>query len=173
MITPEHFFVNEMASPLGTLTIIATERGVCQIHFAALHELNGQSKLLKTGVREEWERCESRTSAVCEQLQAYFNGTRKSFDVDIDLVGTPFQKKVWRALMDINYGETRSYKEIAKQIGAPKAVRAIGGANNRNPLPIIVPCHRVIGSNGAMVGYGGGLNKKELLLHLEGALTIS
>jgi O-6-methylguanine DNA methyltransferase len=101
------------------------------------------------------------------QLQAYFAGELKSFDVPLEIAGTDFQKRVWNALRTIPYGQTRSYSEIAAQIGAPRAVRAVGAANGRNPIPIIVPCHRVIGASGSLVGFGGGLAWKRLLLDLE------
>jgi methylated-DNA-[protein]-cysteine S-methyltransferase len=101
------------------------------------------------------------------QLQAYFAGELKSFDVPLEIAGTDFQKRVWSALRTIPYGQTRSYSEIAAQIGAPRAVRAVGAANGRNPIPIIVPCHRVIGASGSLVGFGGGLEWKRLLLDLE------
>jgi len=101
------------------------------------------------------------------QLRLYFAGELAVFDLPLEIIGTPFQKKVWQALRTIPYGETRSYSEIAAQIGAPKAVRAVGAANGRNPIPIVVPCHRVIGSNGSLVGFGGGLPWKRLLLELE------
>jgi methylated-DNA-[protein]-cysteine S-methyltransferase len=101
------------------------------------------------------------------QLQAYFEGELKSFDVPLEIAGTDFQKRVWSALRTIPYGQTRSYSEIAAQIGAPQAVRAVGAANGRNPIPIIVPCHRVIGASGSLVGFGGGLEWKRLLLDLE------
>ena len=101
------------------------------------------------------------------QLSEYLKGERKAFDLPLRPRGTDFQKQVWRALCDIPYGETRTYKQIAEAIGNPKAVRAVGMANNRNPITIIVPCHRVIGANGKLVGYGGGLEMKEFLLRLE------
>jgi len=101
------------------------------------------------------------------QLQAYFEGELKSFDVPLEIVGTDFQKRVWKALRTIPYGQTRSYSQIAAQIGSPQAVRAVGAANGRNPIPIIVPCHRVIGASGSLVGFGGGLDWKRLLLNLE------
>lgn len=101
------------------------------------------------------------------QLEEYFLGKRKKFDIPIILRGTEFQKKVWSSLCNISYGETRSYKEIAEDIGNPKASRAIGMANNRNPIPIIVPCHRVIGTNGELIGYSGGIDIKNKLLELE------
>jgi O-6-methylguanine DNA methyltransferase len=108
-----------------------------------------------------------------EQLDEYFAGERREFTLPLDVYGTPFQKLVWNQLRQIPYGETKSYKDIALAINAAKAVRAIGGANNKNPLSIFVPCHRVIGSNGALVGYGGGLDIKEHLLQLEGVLERS
>lgn len=102
-----------------------------------------------------------------KQLDEYFDGKRKSFDLPLEPKGTEFQKKVWNALKEIPFGETRSYGEIAKIIGNEKAARAIGMANNKNPIAIIVPCHRVIGANGKLVGYAGGLDIKERLLKLE------
>lgn len=103
-----------------------------------------------------------------KQLSAYFKGERQSFDLPLKFHGTDFQEKVWKVLQTIPYGQTRSYKQVAEAIGNEKASRAVGGANNKNPLPILVPCHRVVGSNGAMVGYGLGLPVKKQLLALEG-----
>lgn len=105
--------------------------------------------------------------ACFRQLKEYFEGKRKEFNVPIEAKGTEFQNKVWKALLDIPYGETRSYKDIAIAIGNEKACRAIGMANNKNPISIIIPCHRVVGSNGKLIGYGGGLDKKEKLLNIE------
>lgn len=107
------------------------------------------------------------TDTVYTQLCEYFEGKRKLFNFAYTLVGTDFQKKVWQALVTIPYGETRTYKDIAKQIGNEKASRAVGLANNKNPITIAVPCHRVIGSNGRLVGYAGGLEMKKALLSLE------
>lgn len=104
---------------------------------------------------------------VVEQLNAYFAGTLTEFDVDLELAGTEFQRKVWAALRTIPYGQTRSYGEIAEQIGSPGASRAVGLANGRNPIAIIVPCHRVIGAAGSMTGYGGGIDRKKMLIALE------
>lgn len=101
------------------------------------------------------------------QLKEYFQGTRREFTIPIEAEGSEFQKKVWKALLDIPYGQTRTYKEIAIAIGNEKACRAVGMANNRNPISIIIPCHRVIGANGKLVGYGGGLDIKEKLLNIE------
>ncbi len=102
-----------------------------------------------------------------QQLAEYFAGERKQFDVPLALRGTPFQLEVWRALQRIPYGETRTYADIARAIGRPTATRAVGGANGANPIPIIIPCHRVIGSNGGLTGFGGGIDVKRRLLDLE------
>jgi len=104
---------------------------------------------------------------VKQQLEQYFAGQRQQFNLPLDFQGTDFQQQVWQALLTIPYGETRSYKDIALQIGNEKAVRAVGAANGRNPISIIAPCHRVIGSGGALVGFAGGLDKKQILLSLE------
>jgi len=161
-----------MDSPVGPLTLAMTAKGVCSIEF-------GKGEQTLVGIKvwaEQWgrsvkiERNDRACAPAMEQLKEYFERKRQQFDVPVDLYGTPFQKAVWRQLQAIPYGQVRSYKEIAKAIGAPKAVRAVGGANNKNPVPIIVPCHRVIGSNGSLVGYGGGLHIKEKLLALEGYL---
>ena len=101
------------------------------------------------------------------QLEEYLSGKRTEFDIEIEMIGTEFQKKVWKELLNIPYGETRSYKDIAIAIGNEKACRAVGNANNKNPIAIIVPCHRVVGSDGSMTGYAGGLNIKEKLLKIE------
>ena len=102
-----------------------------------------------------------------EQLTAYFDGALTDFDIELELQGTEFQRRVWKALLTIPYGETRSYGEIADQIGAPGSARAVGWANGHNPIAIVVPCHRVIGASGSLTGYGGGLDRKRTLLELE------
>lgn len=172
MSTQSMVFFDEMESPIGPLTILATEIGVCSIFFGWMETILPAVKawLKKNGLKAELLRSKEKLEPVITQLKEYFAGKRFTFDIPLHLFGTAFQKKVWNALLTIKYGTTVSYKDIAMQIGAPKAVRAVGGANNQNPIPIIIPCHRVIGSNGAMVGYGGGLEKKECLLQLEGAI---
>jgi methylated-DNA-[protein]-cysteine S-methyltransferase len=126
--------------------------------------------------REAEGRRNDRNAVVLEtarQLRAYFDGELKDFQLVLDFEGTQFQKSVWHELEKIPYGRTRSYRELACDIGAPKAIRAVGAANGANPIPIVVPCHRVIGSNGKLVGYGGGLELKRRLLELEGcAVTL-
>jgi methylated-DNA-[protein]-cysteine S-methyltransferase len=117
--------------------------------------------------REGWKHQPAAFPKAAEQLDAYFAGDLTTFDLDLDMVGTAFQRRVWEALMTIPYGETRSYGEIARQINAPGAFRAVGLANGHNPVGIIVPCHRVIGSNGSLTGYGGGIERKRMLLGME------
>lgn len=117
--------------------------------------------------RDGWEADDDAFADVVTQLDAYFAGDLLEFDLDLDLVGTTFQRTVWTALLTIPYGETRTYGQIARQIGAPSASRAVGLANGHNPIGIIVPCHRVIGANGSLTGYGGGLSKKRQLLEME------
>lgn len=140
-------------SPIGYIRIEAEDNHIIALDFV---ENIGEEKISEIIVQ-----CK-------KQLEDYFLGKRKKFDLDIKfLKGTEFQIKVWEALRSIPYGKTVSYKWIAEKIGNPKAVRAVGGANNKNPIAIIVPCHRVIGSNGKMVGYAGGIEKKEYLLKIE------
>ena len=117
--------------------------------------------------RDGWQNDDTAFPDAVEQLAEYFAGKRTDFDLDLDMVGTAFQRRVWSALQNIPYGQTCSYGEIAHQIGSPKASRAVGMANGHNPISIIVPCHRVIGANGSLTGYGGGLERKRTLLELE------
>lgn len=117
--------------------------------------------------REGWEPDPKAFPDAVEQLSAYFAGDLTTFDLQLDLVGTAFQRRVWEALLTIPYGQTRSYGEIARQIDAPGASRAVGLANGHNPISIVVPCHRVIGSNGSLTGYGGGIERKKILLGME------
>jgi len=114
-----------------------------------------------------WERDDDAFALVREQLEAYFDGERRHFDVPLAMHGSPFQHRVWAALREIPYGETTSYGELADLIGSPGAARAVGLANGRNPVAVIVPCHRVIGANGSLTGFGGGMGRKRLLLDLE------
>lgn len=123
--------------------------------------------LKKTDETSDWGKNTEFTDLVYKEIMEYLNGKRKSFDIKYEINGTEFQKKVWKELTNIPYGETRTYKEIAVAVGNPKASRAVGMANNKNPIAIIVPCHRVIGSDGKLVGYAGGLDMKRALLTLE------
>lgn len=147
-----------MDSPVGPLTL-AGVRGRLR-HLRMVDQTYEPS-------RDGWELDESAFGDVVGQLQAYFAGDLIDFDLDLDLAGTDFQRRVWAALSTIPYGETRSYGVIATQIGSAGASRAVGLANGHNPIGIIVPCHRVIGANGSLTGYGGGLARKRQLLDME------
>ena len=143
-----------MNSPMGPLTVTSTEKGIASIQF-------GNS--LPKGVVAE----PSRNHETVEQLEEYFQGKRTQFELPLDIEGTPFQKAVWKELQRIPYGETRSYGEIAKAIGRPGAARAVGMANHDNPIAVVIPCHRVVGSDGSLTGYAGGLHLKAQLLSIE------
>jgi methylated-DNA-[protein]-cysteine S-methyltransferase len=152
------------ASPVGALTLVASERGLA----AVLWE-NDDPARVRLGPRAQASGHPVLDEAA-RQLNAYFAGVRQAFDLPLDVRGTDFQRQVWAALRAIPYGETRSYADLACAIGRPTATRAVGAAIGRNPLSIIVPCHRVIGSNGALTGFAGGLAAKRHLLALEGAV---
>lgn len=166
----KRIFWSEWDSPLGIITLGKSEKGLMFLEFAPSNEALCSMKqvLNKYQITPQFEKNEQVVRPITEQLKAYFSKTLKKFTIDLDLVGTPFQQKVWSALQQIPYGETRSYRELAEMINQPKAVRAVGGANNKNPVSIIIPCHRVIGADGSLVGYGGGIAKKKYLLQLEG-----
>ncbi|QJI36065.1 methylated-DNA--[protein]-cysteine S-methyltransferase [Pseudomonas sp. ADAK13] len=150
-----------MPSPVGQLTLVARDGKLTailwekerpnRVRLGALQEVNNSPVLQETK----------------RQLKEYFAGTRNRFELELDFAGTEFQKKVWQALLTIPFGETRSYSQIAAQIGNPKAVRAVGAANGRNPISIVAPCHRVIGASGGLTGFAGGLEAKQYLLALE------
>ncbi len=147
-----------MASPVGTLTLVAGKCGL-----AAILWENDRPGRVKLGAMEE--RPDHPVLVETEaQLRDYFAGTRDRFDLPLDMAGTDFQKRVWAQLLAIPFGETRTYGEIARAIGSPNAVRAVGGANGRNPISIVAPCHRVIGGNGTLTGFAGGLEAKRYLL---------
>jgi methylated-DNA-[protein]-cysteine S-methyltransferase len=145
-------------SPVGQLTLAGRDGRL--MHLRMVDQTYEPS-------HDGWEHDAVAFPDAVEQLESYFAGDRFEFDIELELIGTPFQRSVWAALLTIPYGETRSYGEIAAQIGSPGAFRAVGLANGHNPIGIIVPCHRVIGSNGSLTGYGGGLDRKRALLALE------
>ena len=151
-----------MDSPVGQLTLAGKDGRL--MHLRMVDQTYEPS-------HDGWEPDDEAFPEAVEQLEAYFAGGRTDFELELDLVGTQFQRRVWAALQTIPYGETRSYGEIARQIGAPGAFRAVGLANGHNPIGIIVPCHRVIGSNGSLTGYGGGVERKRALLELEKSRT--
>ena len=146
-------------TPIGRLRLLSDGRQLTAIEFEGQYADLGEAS----------EQTDRALAPALRQLEEYFQGRRKDFDLPLAAAGTQFQQSVWRALIAIPYGEVRSYGDIAKAIKRPRAVRAVGAANGRNPLPIVVPCHRVIGSNGALTGFAGGLQAKRTLLRLEGA----
>lgn len=159
--TDTNYFYKTMKSPVGELKLIASDKGLAailwendnprRVHIREYAKDNNHPMLLKTQ----------------KELGEYFDKKRKKFTLKLDFIGTEFQKKVWAALLTIPFGETRSYGDIAQQIGKPTAVRAVGAANGKNPISIITPCHRVIGTSGKLTGFAGGLDNKQCLLDLE------
>jgi methylated-DNA-[protein]-cysteine S-methyltransferase len=146
-------------SPIGPICLVASEKGLCGLYLdGGRHDFQMPPQSIEDPAH---------FSAIISQLDAYFAGKLRQFEIPLDLRGTPFQLQAWQALTEIPYGQNRSYGEQAKSIGKPAAVRAIGLANGRNPVSIIIPCHRVIGKNGTLTGYGGGLERKRFLLDLE------
>ena len=152
-------FYTMLASPVGELLLAGDEDALRVIGFPS-----GRGAALP---EEDWEENPAPFAEAAEQLGDYFAGKRHAFDLPLAPTGTPFQREVLAALQQIPYGETRSYGELAKAVGRPKASRAVGAANGRNPLPIVIPCHRAIGSDGSLTGFGGGLETKRFLLDLE------
>ena len=150
-------------TPIGELLLAGENNALSMIGFP--------KGSMRREPEPDWIFNEQPLANACQQLREYFDGERRVFDLPLKLSGTEFQKSVLEALLDIPYGETTSYGEIARRIGRPKAVRAVGAANGRNPIPIVVPCHRVIGSTGDLTGFGGGLDTKEALLRLEAENT--
>jgi methylated-DNA-[protein]-cysteine S-methyltransferase len=146
-------------SPIGELLLVGDG--------TALHGLAMQGGRHPVAVRPEWRRADEAFAEPHRQLDEYFAGERTAFDLTVHLDGTPFQVQVWQALRAIPYGETISYGELARRVGRPNGARAVGAANGRNPVAVVVPCHRVIGADGSLTGFGGGTERKRLLLDLE------
>lgn len=161
MFLKEHFL---MESPLGTLTLVNTD-GVLSGIYMPEHKRGPKPEALGTRAHSGFEQTVS-------ELHEYFGKSRTEFTLPLAPQGTDFQQRVWEALRNIPYGETRSYAQLADVIGNRAAIRAVGLANGRNPISIVVPCHRVIGSNGSLTGYAGGLDRKKLLLELEGVASL-
>ena len=150
---------DEFKTPIGMLKIAVDAKGLRYVLFQCnKHE---PSNIV------DWKKDRSVTNEARQQLLEYFSGERQEFELEISLAGTEFQRRTWQMLASIPYGQTWSYAELAKRVDSPKAVRAVGAANGRNPLPIVLPCHRVIGSNGSLTGFGGGLPVKQWLLEHE------
>ena len=162
-MNPTTYYI-EVPSPLGPLGLRATARGLTGLYME--EHRHGPVASERTG----WTRDDTPFAEVHRQLDEYFSGSRTMFNLPLDyeaIGGSLFQRRVWAALMEIPYGETTTYGELARRIGQPAAVRAVGLANGRNPVSLIVPCHRVIGSSGKLTGYGGGMERKGILLALE------
>ena len=159
-------FLNSVQGPVK---VEATDEGVTAIAFLNPDEAEQYNALGDEAYAHTHSCTNAITDEACRQLKAYFNGQLQKFDLPLTPKGTVFQNQVWQALQQVKYGETASYLDIAKAIGNPKAVRAVGMANGRNPIAIVVPCHRIIGSNKTLTGYAGGLPRKQYLLNLEGA----
>jgi len=156
-------------SPIGALLLTADDDGLSGIWFE--ENRHGQPPRYLPPAEHDLTTCAGQVlDAARTQLAAYFAGTRTTFDLPLAPRGTPFQLRVWAALRDIPFGETISYLDLARRVAGPTATRAVGAANGRNPLPIVVPCHRVIGADGSLVGFGGGIARKRWLLAHEGAL---
>jgi len=163
-----HIYSKKMTGPLGDMQLYATDKGICALTFIG----NEKSKLIATQLENRLTACIQDSSNLHIeqaqlQLHEYFLGKRFNFSLALDIVGTDFQQKVWKALQEIPYGEKISYTEEALQINQKNAVRAVANANGQNKIPIIIPCHRVIGKNGTLTGYRGGLARKQWLLNLE------
>lgn len=156
----ETLFYSRMETPAGKLLLAASERGLRYLQFSG--------ELPRARKNEVWIESPEMLQPYEEQLKAYFLGELREFTCKLDLEGTEFQKKCWNALLSIPYGKVCSYADIAREVGRPRSFRAVGQANHRNPIAIIVPCHRVITSSGTLGGYGGGLDVKRMLLQLEG-----
>lgn len=163
-------FLERLATPLGTMLAGATDEALCLLEFADRRQLKAQLERIQRRVKCRF--LPARNDLIGrthQQLEEYFAGRRRAFDVPLELTGTDFQETVWRALLEIPYGTTESYADLARRIGRPTAVRAVARANGDNRIPVIVPCHRVIGADGRLTGYGGGLWRKQRLLDLERA----
>ncbi len=154
----------QLDSPIGRLRLVATDQGLSHLLF---------DQQVGEDLESDGDPAETDNHPVLDeaatQLEEYFAGRRQEFDIPLDLSGTEFQRAAWSALANVPFGETRSYRQQAEAIGRPKAVRAIGAANGQNPVPIVLPCHRIVGSDGSLTGYGGGLPIKEYLLNHEQA----
>lgn len=161
-----------MSSPVGLLFLARSERGLRHLEFMdrkSIKRLIARHADPESG--DTWEASLLTLKPIVDQLEAYFCGALTDFTIPLDPVGTDFQRQVWKALLKIPYGETRSYGDVARAIDQPRSARAVGLANNQNPIAIVVPCHRVIGANGSLTGYGGGMQRKRWLLQHETRFT--
>jgi methylated-DNA-[protein]-cysteine S-methyltransferase len=157
---PEYMNYQLLDTPIGTLRLVSNDDKLARVEFQGQHQVQADDRRKSNSILE----------AAAQQLREYFTGKRQQFELSLEPGGTAFQQEVWTSLRAIPFGQVRSYRDIATTVGRPRAVRAVGAANGRNPIPIIVPCHRVIGSDGSLTGFAGGLEIKKRLLNLEGAL---
>ena len=157
----DQIYYSTLDSPVGELLLVADADGIRGI-YAAAHRKRSEPE-----PRPEWRRDDAALGETRSQLKAYFAGERQEFTLALNPQGTPFQKRVWKLLESIPYGTTTTYGQLARRLGTPTASRAVGAANGRNPISFVVPCHRVIGQDGSLTGYGGGLEMKRTLLELE------
>ncbi|MFD2761667.1 methylated-DNA--[protein]-cysteine S-methyltransferase [Lentibacillus juripiscarius] len=167
-------YYDEVETPVGTMLIVGDGENIVRVEYGSFQSMNNKMAawVKRYFPDRSFVHSPEQVEQAKQELQEYFHGARQAFSFPFKFHGTPFQKQIWQALYDfIPYGETTAYKGIAQAIGNPKAVRAAGGAVNKNPLSIVVPCHRVIGADGKMIGYGGGLDKKEFLLALEKTIS--
>ena len=162
----EPFVCKRVESPVGGLVLVGNDDGLAAILWA-----HDDPKRVRLNIVAEDERCPVLVETA-RQLEEYFAGTRQAFDVKLNFIGTEFQNRVWSALLRIPFGETRSYGQIARELGNPRATRAVGAANGKNPIAIIAPCHRLVGASGALTGFAGGLKAKDTLLALEKAVDL-
>ena len=165
-------YCTSFESKIGLIYVASTDKGVCKICLPRQTKRDFLRWLREHFDDSEVTDIKSRNREVIDQLTRYFNGKLARFTVSVDMIGTPFQIRVWKELTRISYGNTITYKHLAKRLGTSRGFQAIGRANAANPIPIIVPCHRVLGTNGSLVGYSSGVKTKEFLLKLEGALMI-
>jgi O-6-methylguanine DNA methyltransferase len=160
--------IKHITTPVGQMRIGATDEGICLFDFQYRKSIDSIMARIESLSGDKFTEADHpHMKQLEEQVNEYFLGTRKEFDVPLHLLGTPFQVRVWNGLLQIPYGETRSYRQQSAFLGDEKAIRAVAGANGENGIAIIIPCHRVIGSNGSLTGYGGGLPKKKWLLEHE------
>jgi methylated-DNA-[protein]-cysteine S-methyltransferase len=159
-----NYYSEEIISGIK-IAVLVSSKGIKKIFLNSAKEINEFTSATKLRSDDPY------LFGIFNQLKEYFAGTRKEFEVPLDLKGTDFQKKVWQQLQKIPYGKTISYKSLSEKLGDVKSIRAVGKANGQNPVAIVIPCHRVIGADGSLIGYAGGLAIKEKLLHLEGALN--
>lgn len=161
-------YYSVMNTPIGELIVASTHRGLISIQFPGDSGLNPEDRLRKIlNYQGNLVENKEKNRLVTDQLLEYFQGMRTHFALPVELRGTDFQRSVWKAVARVSYGQIRSYGEIARELGKPKASRAVGAANGANPIPIVIPCHRIIGADGSMIGFGGGIALKEKLLQIE------